>query len=624
MKAALQTFVQTKSTLDDIAQKEIGPLSETAKLPVSFQNKNFDDHVQQLKRKAEERILATKTSIAEVESPEENLSQIFSSNLSVSGVPLSDAQRDRIKNWASTTIVEEKLESADFESEVGWSSSTATARSKSPVHDHRPNKVDSDPEMKVVEKLFQEGRNKFEDFKFAEAETSFRIGLKSVETFPANKAKAFNLDDISLMFAFSRLQQGDIDESLKVLKSLSPSKWFPSTYLWAASGSPNTAILNVVRLGMAQIYWCQEWRADAEGLCKMCMNNTGNSTGPEAGVHLRSLMMMRRICEWKNDELMAVFYKKRADALLRGESAKRSPYYLEDQQFTDIYFTGTSRAHLSTSFDMVFRALDCAHLQKKSGRALLSLAGIRPAHSIGPGQLGRKFIPTASQITNLGRFLISWRANVNCRDSAGRTPLVLACQSGHFGLAGLLVDAAADTSGISPFHEALAHGHVKIAKLLIEKGLSVDKGLSLVIFSAEGEAGPVRWLLKHGAPPNAIIQQPQPPGGTKQITPEDMAIHYAVCQGKLEIVEILCDAGADVNLCNTRKGKGFPPLAHLIMGQGDCPRGVHGHSTDNSLPIARLLIRHGARLPFSLRKCRGLLKDHPFGNNIMDVLKPLG
>jgi hypothetical protein len=66
-------------------------------------------------------------------------------------------------------------------------------------------------------------------------------------------------------------------------------------------------------------------------------------------------------------------------------------------------------------------------------------------------------------------------ASVNCRDSAGNTPLIVACQTGHLAICELLLAHGADPNlanakGNTPLHYSFNYGYEEIGAFLMERG----------------------------------------------------------------------------------------------------------------------------------------------------------
>jgi ankyrin repeat protein len=71
----------------------------------------------------------------------------------------------------------------------------------------------------------------------------------------------------------------------------------------------------------------------------------------------------------------------------------------------------------------------------------------------------------------------------------------------------------------------------------------IDKGGALHLLSKRGDAAAVKWLLEHGANPNALWAHWE-----AEVTP----LHLAAAHGHGEVVRLLLDAGADPRIRDTK------------------------------------------------------------------------
>ena len=71
----------------------------------------------------------------------------------------------------------------------------------------------------------------------------------------------------------------------------------------------------------------------------------------------------------------------------------------------------------------------------------------------------------------------------------------------------------------------------------------VDKGGALQLLAKRGDATAVKWLLEHGADPDARW-----PHWDADVT----ALHLAAAQGRAEVVRLLLDAGADATIRDSK------------------------------------------------------------------------
>jgi ankyrin repeat protein len=171
------------------------------------------------------------------------------------------------------------------------------------------------------------------------------------------------------------------------------------------------------------------------------------------------------------------------------------------------------------------------------------------------------------------------RAQVDAR-CTGRTPLIIACESGHEGAARALLARGArqelqDRHDETALHKAALHGHARIVELLCAApGAPVDArdklGCTPLMFassgtsgSTSGHLGSARALLSHGA-----LQELQCDHGTT-------ALHRSA---SADVVELLCSApGAAVALALRDKAGRTPLAAAVYFGRADCAAVLRAH-----------------------------------------------
>jgi len=184
----------------------------------------------------------------------------------------------------------------------------------------------------------------------------------------------------------------------------------------------------------------------------------------------------------------------------------------------------------------------------------------------------------ASRIGNerMVRFLLWWGPDVNAKSILlNYTPLHYAAKHGHVEIARLLIEKGADVNALgcldkTPLHYAALWGHFEIARLLIEKGadvsaLTCSDNTLLHNAALYGYFEIARLLIENGADVNAL--------GCLDKTP----LHYAAEHGHVEIARLLIENGADVNAKNIDR---WAPL--------------HEAAERGHVEVAKLLIEKGA------------------------------
>lgn len=158
--------------------------------------------------------------------------------------------------------------------------------------------------------------------------------------------------------------------------------------------------------------------------------------------------------------------------------------------------------------------------------------------------------------------LIAKGAKVDARNDSGATALLVATHANHVEAARALIEAGADVNAKdnindSPYLYAGARGHLEILKMTLANGADLKStnrygGTALIPASERGHVETVKTLIAAGVKVDhvnklnwtalleAIILSD---GGPKHV----------------QIVQLLVDAGADVNLAD---GDGMSPLAH--------------------------------------------------------------
>ena len=134
---------------------------------------------------------------------------------------------------------------------------------------------------------------------------------------------------------------------------------------------------------------------------------------------------------------------------------------------------------------------------------------------------------------------------INCKLCDGTTPLLSACQHGHYRVVKLLLKYKADVnesrnSGASPLYLASQEGHSKVVKLLLKSAAEVDTvrkagATPLYIASQNGHLPVVNLLIKWAA----NVDKKRNSGTTP--------LHVACHEGNIDVVKRLLQSNADVN-----------------------------------------------------------------------------
>jgi len=170
------------------------------------------------------------------------------------------------------------------------------------------------------------------------------------------------------------------------------------------------------------------------------------------------------------------------------------------------------------------------------------------------------------------------RADPNCMDETGRTPLYCAAQMGHTQIVRLLCESCVDVDrpalgGVpTPLAVAAARGHLAIVILLVAAGADKDVILHervtpLWLAARHGHLKTVKYLCRIGA----NINKPAPRGPTRS---QSRVLDYhpggssplwiATADKRYEVVKFLCGAGGDYKQPNQN---GVTP-AHVALRRG--------------------------------------------------------
>jgi ankyrin repeat protein len=179
--------------------------------------------------------------------------------------------------------------------------------------------------------------------------------------------------------------------------------------------------------------------------------------------------------------------------------------------------------------------------------------------------------------TDVIRLLLENGANINQKGKYGQNALILASENGQEAAVRMLIEAGAcinNEDGTTPIQVASERGHKGIVEMLIQAGADVNLCYESALYCASegGHEDVVRTLILAGADVNLEGRK-----GT--------ALHaasYYYYPGRRKIVELLIDAGADVNKLAGEYGTA---LQAAVAGGRDEP---------STLEAVRILIRAGA------------------------------
>jgi ankyrin len=232
-----------------------------------------------------------------------------------------------------------------------------------------------------------------------------------------------------------------------------------------------------------------------------------------------------------------------------------------------------------------------------------------------PGQDGTPALHWAVRVDDVAtaKLLLGAGAQATLANRYGLTPLAIAAANGNAAMIGILLDAGADPNALDPAGEtplmnAARVGSLEALTLLLDRGATIDatdatyQQTALMVAVRQNHPDIVKVLLARGAKvsartrigrtpqwvlPNSvpgfghgigIVRGGLPPRGSRAPIPGGMTpLLYAARDGRVDIVGMLLDAGADVN---ERDANDIPPLIIAI--------------TNNHTDVALFLIERGA------------------------------
>ena len=169
--------------------------------------------------------------------------------------------------------------------------------------------------------------------------------------------------------------------------------------------------------------------------------------------------------------------------------------------------------------------------------------------------------------------LLEHGADIECKSYRGGTPLTIAISEGSSETARLLVESGAsitvtDMDGNGVFASLGFDSPVPFLQDLLDRGADINSlawtGTQLMRSARVGDQETVRWLLREGADINL-----QDDGG-------DTALHYAIEENAVEMVDLLLEYGADPEIYDETWGNaldnacrgGEITIAKLIIDSG--------------------------------------------------------
>lgn len=164
---------------------------------------------------------------------------------------------------------------------------------------------------------------------------------------------------------------------------------------------------------------------------------------------------------------------------------------------------------------------------------------------------------------------------INQTDSQHETALHMACYRGHTTVVKALLTAGADINattafGDNPLSLAVFAGHKDIAKLLLTQGADIGDANHNMLYDAvrHGDKQLVAVLIKKGFPQLNSIDEDG-----------EAALHLAAASGNADVISVLLNGGADIDL-RTDDILGGQTALHIAA--------LRGHHT-----VVQQLLQHG-------------------------------
>lgn len=175
-----------------------------------------------------------------------------------------------------------------------------------------------------------------------------------------------------------------------------------------------------------------------------------------------------------------------------------------------IYITFSIGAAWAGSYEDFFQAIKRDDV--RTVQALLA-RGFDPNVPDPSGQRAL-FLALREPAPGIARVLAQWKSTqVDVRNAADETPLMMAALKGQLDVATLLIERGADVNktGWTPLHYAATGGHAALVRLLLEHHAYIDAGspngsTPLMMAAQYGTPGVVKLLLEEGADPTVRNQ----------------------------------------------------------------------------------------------------------------------
>jgi len=239
-------------------------------------------------------------------------------------------------------------------------------------------------------------------------------------------------------------------------------------------------------------------------------------------------------------------------------------------------------ATASTAADSDTRLADAA--MRRDVAMVRSLIAQRVDANV-PGQDGTPALHWAVRVDDVAtsKLLLGAGAQATLANRYGLTPLSIAAANGSAAMIGVLLDAGADANapdpaGDTPLMNVARVGRADAVTLLLDRGATIDAAdgtyqqTALMVAVRENHPDIVKLLIARGASVNArtrvgrapqwilpnsvpgfghgigIVRGGLPPRGSRAPVPGGMTpLLYAARDGRMDIVRMLLEAGADIN-----------------------------------------------------------------------------